>query len=48
MEEGELRGDIEGRDGEVELVNESQSLVDRVYHLVEILFRIIGRRCRRG
>lgn len=44
LEEGKLRRSVEGRNGEVELVNKAQSFLDRVNDLVQVLLRIIRSR----
>lgn len=43
LEKRELRGDAEGRDGEVELVEEAEGLVNGVDDLGQVLLRLLGR-----
>lgn len=43
MEQGELGSGVEGRDGEGELVDESERLLDRAYDLAQVLLRIVAR-----
>jgi len=43
LEEGELGGRVEGGDGEVELVEQAQRLLDRARHLRQVLLRRVLR-----
>ena len=43
LEEGELGGRVEGGDGEVELVEQAQRLLDRARHLRQVLLRCVLR-----
>lgn len=43
LEQGELGTGVEGRDGEGELVDESERLLDRAYDLAQVLLRIVTR-----
>lgn len=45
MEEGELGGDTEGRNGEVELVEDAEGFLNGINNLVKVLLGVVGGGC---